>query len=338
MRVVVWRAASAELSSWCVMRSHPSPSLLKISPSQRAAQALEPARRMADGEVLPPIESKSRVGSAAVSREGSRPASATAPDKLPSIKDKPGSNGHAKSPPEEDGHRENGTGDSRGEDNRSEGSGEDDGDASSRGGTARSHEGNQVGMAEEGSIEDPEAEFWRKNAAVLKNSKAVAKELAKRLQSAIATKKLDIGEMELNMIPDKVFELEGLRILWAHTNNIQVVPKLVGQVKELTQLRLFGNQLRWLPDEVGDCVALQTLFIQNNQLIALPGTIGNLTQLKILAVARNPLRSLPHELQKCINLKEIDFEGLEDFLSVPPVDVIRQVQHVCNTLGSGSAL
>ena len=82
---------------------------------------------MADGEVLPPIESKSRVGSVAVSREGSRPASATAPEKLPSINDKRGSNGHAKSPAEEDGHRENGTGDSRGEENPSDGSGEEDG-------------------------------------------------------------------------------------------------------------------------------------------------------------------------------------------------------------------
>lgn len=283
-----------------------------------------------DSEVsaLPPIENKSRVGSRAGSREGSRPTSATAHDKLPNINAKPGSNGQARGESEGDEHVENAVG-GGGEENRCEGSGEEDeGDASSRGGTARSHDDNQTGMAEEGSIEDPEAEYWRKNAAVPKNSKAVAKELAKRLQSAIATKKLDIGEMELNMIPDKVFELEGLRILWAHTNNIQVVPKLVGQVKELTQLRLFGNQLRWLPDEVGECLALQTLFIQNNQLIALPGTIGNLTQLKILAVARNPLRSLPHELQKCINLKEIDFEGLEDFLSVPPVDVIRQV---CNS-------
>ena len=108
------------------------------------------------------------------------------------------------------------------------------------------------------------------------------------------------------------------------SNNIQVLPRFIGRSKDLTQLRLFGNQLRWLPDEVGECLALQVLWIQNNHLIALPGTLGNLTQLKILAVARNPLRSLPHELQKCLNLKEIDFEGLVDYLSIAPVDVIKQ--------------
>ncbi|KAJ1475764.1 hypothetical protein T484DRAFT_1827270 [Baffinella frigidus] len=41
------------------------------------------------------------------------------------------------------------------------------------------------------------------------------------------------------------------------SNQLQVLPKAVGKLKVLTQLRLTGNQLRWLPDEIGDCVALQ---------------------------------------------------------------------------------
>jgi 3-deoxy-7-phosphoheptulonate synthase len=41
--------------------------------------------------------------------------------------------------------------------------------------------------------------------------------------------------------------LEGLRILHAQHNHIQVLPRLIGRVKDLTQLRLFKNELRWLP-------------------------------------------------------------------------------------------
>jgi len=278
--------------------------------------------------VLPQINAGK---SGAASREGSRPSSAR-DHKLPSIKVRPGSNGEETQPQEEESNAEDRPPDSMEADGdeeqaRSEGSGdEDEGNASSPNGTSspRGVSGDAGNYAEEGALEDPEAEYWRRNTAVPKNSKSVAKELAKQLQSAVATKKLDIGELELNMIPDKVFELDGLRILWAQANNIQVLPRLIGRSKDLTQLRLFGNQLRWLPDEVGECLALQVLWIQNNHLIALPGTLGNLTQLKILAVARNPLRSLPHELQKCLNLKEIDFEGLDDYLSIPPVDVIKQ--------------
>lgn len=277
---------------------------------------------MADKEngALPPVHGKSKA-SKSPPEEGSRPTLASS--KLPNINKRPDT---AEEEDEDNDNRrdtspgDEGQGQGQGEGGASpqeEDSGEEDEDHNHQGGA-------QGNYTEESGIEDPEAEYWRKNTTVPKNSKAVAKELAKQLQSAVATKKLDIGELGLNMIPDKVFELEGLRILWVHTNKIQVVPRMVGRLKDLTQLRLFDNQLRWLPDEVGECLQLQTLWIQNNHLIALPGSIGNLTQLKILAVARNPLRSLPHELQKCVNLKEIDFEGLDDVLSVPPVDVIKQ--------------
>jgi Leucine-rich repeat (LRR) protein len=268
---------------------------------------------MADSEngMLPQIEGKSR----SASREGSRPTSGAT--KLPNIKARPGSNREKQieGEGEDDGAQHSPLSPGSGE--------EDEGEASSPEGPNAGLQG-EGKYAEESGVEDPEAEYWRRNTAVPKNSKSVAKELAKQIQSAVATKKLDIGEMELNMIPDKVFELEGLRILHAQHNRIQVLPRLIGRVKDLTQLRLFKNELRWLPAEVGECVALQVLWIQDNHLIALPGTLGNCVQLKILAVARNPLRSLPHELQKCINLKEVDFEGLDDVLSIPPVDVIKQ--------------
>ena len=107
-------------------------------------------------------------------------------------------------------------------------------------------------------------------------------------------------------------------------NVLEVLPKAVGRLRSLTQARLSNNQLRWLPDEIGECVALQMLWVSNNHLIALPKTLGNLVQLKQLAVARNPLRSLPYDLHKCGNLKEVDIEGLEDVLSVPPAEIFKQ--------------
>jgi Leucine-rich repeat (LRR) protein len=46
--------------------------------------------------------------------------------------------------------------------------------------------------------------------------------------------------------------------------------------------------------------------------------------LRVLAVAKNPLRSFPAELCRCASLKEVDVEGLDEYLSVPPVEVARQ--------------
>ena len=137
---------------------------------------------------------------------------------------------------------------------RSEGSGdEDEGNASSPNGTSspRGVAGDAGNYSEQGALEDPEAEYWRRNTAVPKNSNSVAKELAQQLQSAVATKKLDIGELEPNMIPDKVFELDGLRILWAQANNIQVLPRLIGRSKDLTpgcvslETSCGGCPMRW---------------------------------------------------------------------------------------------
>jgi Leucine-rich repeat (LRR) protein len=66
------------------------------------------------------------------------------------------------------------------------------------------------------------------------------------------------------------------------------------------------------------------LWVQDNLLIALPNTIGKLGQLRVLAVARNPIRSLPADLCRCGSLKEVDVEGLDEYLSIPPLEVARQ--------------
>ena len=180
------------------------------------------------------------------------------------------------------------------------------------------------GDFEEGAgAEDPERDYWQAHKTAPKNSKNVLKELQKRVASAQATKKLDAGEMDLMSIPEKVFEMQDLRIVFLQGNKLEVLPPSVGKLRMLTQLRLFGNKLRWLPKEIGDCVALQILWVQDNLLISLPASIGNLLQLKILTVARNPLRSLPVDLTKCVNLKELDIDGLDDTLSIPPVDVVK---------------
>ncbi len=53
-------------------------------------------------------------------------------------------------------------------------------------------------------IEDPEADYWRVHKAPPKNQKNVLKEFTKKLASAAATKKLDIGDLELCALPEKV--------------------------------------------------------------------------------------------------------------------------------------
>ncbi len=54
-------------------------------------------------------------------------------------------------------------------------------------------------------IEDPEKQYWRIHSGPPKNSSNVAKEALKRIQTAVASKKMDLSEMDLIAIPEKVF-------------------------------------------------------------------------------------------------------------------------------------
>jgi hypothetical protein len=53
-------------------------------------------------------------------------------------------------------------------------------------------------------IEDPEKHYWRTHSGPPKNSSNVAKEALKRIQTALTSKKMDLSEMDLMAIPEKV--------------------------------------------------------------------------------------------------------------------------------------
>lgn len=111
-------------------------------------------------------------------------------------------------------------------------------------------------------IEDPERQYWLIHAAPHKNPPNVTKETLKRIQAASASKKLDISDVGLFSIPDKVkihstyqrlvfltdrsqvFGMEDLKAIWAQMNKIEVIPAAIGSLRQLTQLRLFKNKLR----------------------------------------------------------------------------------------------
>jgi Leucine-rich repeat (LRR) protein len=72
----------------------------------------------------------------------------------------------------------------------------------------------------------------------------------------------------------------------------------IGQLTELTFLRLDGNQLQTLPPQIGNLTKLVHLNVSNNNLTALPTEIGNLLALEILNVGGNQLESLPLSIGK----------------------------------------
>jgi len=82
-------------------------------------------------------------------------------------------------------------------------------------------------------------------------------------------------------------------------------------------LNLYSNNLNLIPKSIGDLIDLKYLYLENNKLITLPESIGNLTKLKILDLSYNCIENLPESL-KFQNLEEIKLHGgkNKDFLKI----------------------
>ena len=90
---------------------------------------------------------------------------------------------------------------------------------------------------------------------------------------------------------------------WADDNYIDdaTLPRDRDGLIKLTWLQLIGSwnyQLTELPKEIGNLVNLTELRLSNNQLTKLPKEIGNLVNLDTLHLEGNQLTEVPKELQE----------------------------------------
>ena len=78
----------------------------------------------------------------------------------------------------------------------------------------------------------------------------------------------------------------------------------IGNLTQLTELNLHGNDLSVLPDSIQNLVNLDRLCLWDNRLTHLPEWIGNLTNLTSLDLSVNQLTCLPDSIK---NLKNLDY-------------------------------
>ena len=77
-------------------------------------------------------------------------------------------------------------------------------------------------------------------------------------------------------------------------NNLQEeLPSEIGQLTNLEQLDLSGNQFLDLPSGIGQIANRKELWLNHNQLVALPPELGQLTKRQILHLSNNQLIELP---------------------------------------------
>lgn len=100
---------------------------------------------------------------------------------------------------------------------------------------------------------------------------------------------------------------------------LKEVPKEIGCIVNLRELRLDNNQLKKIPKEIGNLINLQILTLESNNITKLPNEICNLINLQELWIIDNKLKKVPKEITKLVNLRELWLFGnhIQDFPDLP---------------------
>ncbi|KXN69823.1 hypothetical protein CONCODRAFT_71171 [Conidiobolus coronatus NRRL 28638] len=147
-----------------------------------------------------------------------------------------------------------------------------------------------------------------KNSAKLKNL------ISQRIGHAI-----DNGQSEVNLsglqlfeVPPQISELQyfvtfnGQGIcsdieLNLSLNNLEVFPKELLSLKNLTVLNLSGNNITFLPSTIDNLVNLRVFSVDNNKLEYLPCSLLKLKKLQIFNASSNPFPALKQSMEATSN-------------------------------------
>ncbi len=126
---------------------------------------------------------------------------------------------------------------------------------------------------------------------------------------------LNLSGNALDALPDDLYRLHRLRVLFCSDNAFTELPASLGRCAALEMVGFKSNRirvvpasslppaLRWLiltdnaieqlPDEIGDCLRLQKLMLAGNLLRALPDSMATCRNLELVRLSANALEALP---------------------------------------------
>lgn len=97
----------------------------------------------------------------------------------------------------------------------------------------------------------------------------------------------------LHVVPQVIFNFDGLRTLDLTAHPITVIPSDIGRLHSIKRLVLISCHIRELPEEVCDLPHLEQMLLCSNQLQGLPARLSNNRNLWRLYLDANELTSLP---------------------------------------------
>lgn len=137
----------------------------------------------------------------------------------------------------------------------------------------------------------------------------------------LPVEEVDFSNNFMTILPKEIGNLKNLKKLKVSNNELTSLPPEIGELINLTECDLSQNQLTEIPPEIVHWKNLRRLDISDNQLTEIPSEIGHLQFLKVLKACNNEnLEKLPLEICTLLNLKVAKFDRrsftpvIDDFL------------------------
>lgn len=112
---------------------------------------------------------------------------------------------------------------------------------------------------------------------------------------------LNLSGNALSRLPDELYKLYKLRIIFCSDNHFTELPKVLGQCEQLEMMGFKANRIKHVPATALP-PKLRWLILTDNKICELPGELGTCTRLQKLMLAGNLLQELP-DLTACIQLE-----------------------------------
>lgn len=128
---------------------------------------------------------------------------------------------------------------------------------------------------------------------------------------------LDLAGKGLTELPPEIGKLTQLEVLilgkWKDSkqegNQLESLPREIGELGKLKKLDASHNQLSKLPNEIGQLSSLKLLRLSHNRLTKIPASIGCLSFLEVFEADINKIEGLPAKFFEAENLKQINLSG-----------------------------
>ena len=119
---------------------------------------------------------------------------------------------------------------------------------------------------------------------------------------------LDLSDNKLSELPEDIYKLKHLRIIFFARNNFKEFPSALAKCPSLNMIGFKSNQIKTVP-EYAFPPLLNWLILTDNKIEKLPKSIGDSVLLQKCALAGNLIEELPIEMKACLNLELIRFSA-----------------------------